>query len=137
MYAFHFHATNPFPKKRSNSGSLEITLKRNSHCRKPVQLSRTSLLIVCSYNSATGQLTVNSGQTLHLKYEWDFSAEETEESWKILKGNSVNAEAVSAFSSSSDAVAMSEDGMIAVKCAEMTSIGRPENRLSQNVTLET
>jgi hypothetical protein len=57
------------------SGTLEITLRRDSRYRKTVQFSRANLLTVSAYNSATDQLTVNSGETIELRYEWDFSTD--------------------------------------------------------------
>jgi len=57
------------------SGTLEIALSRNLQYRKTVQLSRNNLLTVSAYDGATHQLTVNSGQTIQLRYGWDFSTE--------------------------------------------------------------
>jgi hypothetical protein len=57
------------------SGTLEIVLRRNSLYRKTVQLSSSNLLTVSAYNGTTDQLTVDSGESVQLRYAWDFSTD--------------------------------------------------------------
>ncbi|HTP12546.1 MAG TPA: hypothetical protein VMM37_02925 [Bacteroidota bacterium] len=54
------------------TGTLEVILAREPHCRKTVALINTSVVNSTGVTRQNGQVTINRGDTLKLLYVWDF-----------------------------------------------------------------
>jgi hypothetical protein len=85
---FHFTIVNDydetFQARAALRGTVQIILTRNPSFRKTASLGPSNLTLARNYDSGTGVLTIDPGDSIRLSYTWDFRDDNGDDLRSIL-----------------------------------------------------